>query len=88
MFRFTCFSVFELDARHSPGGLDDDTFELFAVRGGPALVEPDNDTLSAALVEIQMLTQEDLHDRLGAQNVGDTDRALRVGAGLALLLVP
>jgi glutaredoxin len=55
--------------------------------GGPALVEPDNDTLSAALVEIQMLTQEDLHDRLGAQNVGDTDRALRVGAGLALLLL-
>ena len=31
-----------------------------------ALVEPDNDTLSGALVEIQMLTQEDLHDRLGA----------------------
>jgi glutaredoxin len=55
--------------------------------GGPALVEPDNDTLSAALVEMQMLTQEDLHDRLGVQNVGDSERALRVGAGAALFLL-
>jgi glutaredoxin len=53
--------------------------------GGQALVEPDNDTLSAALVEIQMLTQEDLHDRLGVQNVGDADRALRAGIGAALV---
>ena len=55
--------------------------------GGPALVEPDNDTLSAALVEIQMLTQDDLHDRLAVQNVGDAERALRAGLGTALVLV-
>ena len=55
--------------------------------GGPALVEPDNDTVSAALVEIQMLTQEDLHDRLGVQNVGDTERAFRAGVGSALVLL-
>ena len=55
--------------------------------GGQALVEPDNDTLSGALVEIQMLTQEDLHDRLGVQNVGDTDRALRTAVGAAMVLV-
>src|SRR5574339_127501 len=39
--------------------------------GGPALVEPDNDTLSSALVELQMLTQQDVHERLALQNVGD-----------------
>lgn len=55
--------------------------------GGPALVEPDNDTLSAALVEIQMLTQDNLHERLVIQNVGDTERALRTGVGAALILL-
>jgi glutaredoxin len=55
--------------------------------GGPALVEPGNDTLSAALVELQMLTQEDLHERLAFQNVGDTERALRTGVGAALVLL-
>src|SRR5687767_1442944 len=54
--------------------------------GGQALIEPDNDTLSAALVEIQMLTQEDLHDRLGVQNVGDIERAMRAGVGAAIVL--
>jgi glutaredoxin len=55
--------------------------------GGDALVEPDNDTLSAALVEIQMLTQEDLHERLALQNVGDVERAVRTGLGAALVLL-
>jgi glutaredoxin len=55
--------------------------------GGSALVEPDNDTLSEALVELQMLTQEDVHERLGVQNVGDVERMMRVGAGAALMLV-
>lgn len=54
--------------------------------GGPPLVEPDNDTLSAALVELQMLTPDDLHERLAVQNVGDIERVLRVGFGAALLL--
>jgi glutaredoxin len=53
--------------------------------GGPALVEPDNDTLSSALVELQMLTQEDVHERMALQNVGDLERAVRAGVGIALI---
>lgn len=53
--------------------------------GGPALVEPDNDTLTAALVELEMLTDDDAHERMAVQNVGDLERALRTSAGLALL---
>ena len=52
--------------------------------GGSALVEPDNDTLTGALVEMDMLTEEDAHERLGVQNVGDFERVLRTGAGVAL----
>jgi glutaredoxin len=55
--------------------------------GGPALVEPDNDTLSAALVELQMLTQNEARERLGLQNVGDVERVARTTAGLALVAV-
>jgi len=54
--------------------------------GGTPLVEPDNDTLSSALVELQMLTQQDVHERLTLQNVGDLDRAMRAGAGTLLML--
>ena len=54
--------------------------------GGNTLVEPDNDTLGGALVELEMLTQDDLHERLALQNVGDTERVLRAGAGAAVLL--
>jgi glutaredoxin len=54
--------------------------------GSAALVEPDNDTLAGALVELEMLTQTDLHERLAVQNVGDTERMLRSGVGAALLL--
>lgn len=53
--------------------------------GGPALVEPDNETLAAALVERQMLTREQAHERLGLQNVGDLERVARTTAGLAML---
>jgi glutaredoxin-related protein len=55
--------------------------------GGPPLVEPDNDALTGALVEIDMLTQDDAHERLGVQNVGDLERVLRSTAGAALVLV-
>src|SRR5215203_2297139 len=55
--------------------------------GGPALVEPDNDTLAGALVEREMLSDEDVHDRLGLQNVGDIERVARATAGAALLAV-
>ena len=54
--------------------------------GGTALIEPENDTLSEALVELQMLTQEEVQERLAVQNVGDTERAIRAGVGGVLLL--
>lgn len=54
--------------------------------GGAALVEPDNDTLTGALVEMEMLTEIDAHERLGVQNVGDVERVLRTTAGAALAL--
>ena len=52
--------------------------------GGPALVEPDNETLAGALVEREMLTLEQAHERLGLQNVGDVERVARTTAGVAL----
>ena len=55
--------------------------------GGPPLVEPDNDSLTGALVERDMLAPEDVAERLAIQNVGDFERVLRTFAGAALLLV-
>jgi glutaredoxin len=55
--------------------------------GGQALVEPDNDTLTAALIEREMLSQDEAHERLGLQNVGDVERVARTTAGLALVAV-
>jgi glutaredoxin len=54
--------------------------------GGSALVEPDNDTLTGALVEMNMLTEDAAHERLGVQNVGDFERVLRTLGGAALML--
>lgn len=54
--------------------------------GGTALVEPENDTLSEALMELQMLTREQVQERMAVQNVGDAERIARTGAGAALLL--
>jgi hypothetical protein len=54
--------------------------------GGQALVEPDNDTLTGALIELQMLSEDDARDRLGVQNVGDFERVLRSVAGVVVLL--
>lgn len=53
---------------------------------GQPLVEPDNDTLTGALVEMQMLTQDEAVERLGVQNVGDLERIVRTVAGVALLV--
>ena len=53
--------------------------------GGEALVEPDNETLSAALVEREMLTLEQAHERLAIQNIGDVERVARTTIGAALL---
>jgi glutaredoxin-related protein len=49
--------------------------------GGPPLVEPDNDSLTGALVEIEMLSQDDAYGRLEIQYVGDLERVLRGAAG-------
>jgi glutaredoxin len=53
--------------------------------GGQALVEPDNETLAAALVEREMLTRDEAHQRLGIQNIGDVERVARTTAGLAMV---
>jgi len=55
--------------------------------GGEALVEPDNDTLTGALVERDMLSPEEALERLAVQNVGDFERVLRTLGGAALLIV-
>jgi mycoredoxin len=53
--------------------------------GGPALVEPSNDTLSGALIELSMLTQDEAYERLAVQNVGDSERAVRLVGGALVL---
>jgi glutaredoxin len=53
--------------------------------GGPPLVEPDNETLTEALVEIQMLRADEAIARLTAQNVGDLERVVRTVAGILLI---
>ena len=53
--------------------------------GGAPLVEPDNDSLTGALVEWDMLSNEVAKERLAVQNVGDFERVLRTTAGAALL---
>jgi glutaredoxin len=54
--------------------------------GGAPLVEPDNDALTGALVEREMLTDDEVTGRLAVQNVGDFERVLRTLSGAALLL--
>ena len=53
--------------------------------GGQPLVEPSNDTLTAGLVEMSMLTNDEAYERMTVQNVGDVERALRAGVGAAVL---
>jgi len=53
--------------------------------GGAPLVEPDNDLLTAALVERDMLTDDEVTERLAIQNVGDFERVLRTLSGAILL---
>jgi glutaredoxin-related protein len=79
----------DLDALERAKALNDGTRRTPTIDlelGGPALVEPENDTLTGALVELEMLTQEDVRERLAIQNVGDVERTIRAGAGLALLV--
>jgi glutaredoxin len=53
--------------------------------GGQALVEPDNEVLTEALVERQMLSRDEASERLALQNVGDVERVARTTAGVALV---
>jgi glutaredoxin len=55
--------------------------------GGTALVEPDNETLTGALVEMEMLTYKEVRERLDVQNVGDVERLGRTIGGLAMVAV-
>lgn len=53
--------------------------------GGDPLVEPSNDAITGALVEMAMLTHGDAAERLGIQNVGDLERIGRTAGGLTIL---
>lgn len=79
----------DLDALERAKGLNGGTRRTPIVDlglGGSALVEPENDTLTGALVELEMLTHDDVRERLAIQNVGDVERTIRTGAGFALLV--
>ena len=54
--------------------------------GGPPLVEPDNDALTGALIELEMLTEGHAQERLAVQNVGDMERVIRTATGAGLML--
>jgi glutaredoxin len=71
----------DLDALHRATSLNGGvrrtpTIDL-GLGGGP-LVEPNNDTLTGALVEVEMLSQDQADERLGVQNV-DVERVGRTG---------
>jgi hypothetical protein len=79
----------DLDALHTATSLNGGerrTPTIDLGLGGRALVEPDNDTLTGALVELDMLTDEAARERMAIQNVGDFERVLRSAAGVAILL--
>jgi glutaredoxin len=65
------------------GGRRTPTIDL-GLGGGP-LVEPTNDTLTGALVEVDLLSRGQADESLGVQNVGDVERAGRALAGLAIV---
>lgn len=68
-----------------PGSTERRTPVIDLGLGGEALVEPDNDTLTSALVEVEMLTRDDALERLTVQNVGDLERVVRTAAGVLLV---
>lgn len=79
----------DLDALHRAKALNNGVRRTPVIDlglGGPPLVEPDNDALSGALVERDMLAPDDVAERLAIQNVGDFERVLRTLAGAALLV--
>lgn len=79
----------DLDALERAKGLNGGARRTPAIDlgiGGGALVEPDNETLTAALMELEMLTPDGARERMALQNVGDAERTVRAGIGLALLV--
>jgi glutaredoxin len=79
----------DLDALHRAMALNGGTRRTPTIDlglGGPPLVEPDNDSLTGALIEVDMLSQDDAYVRLDVQNVGDFDRVLRTTAGASMWL--
>jgi glutaredoxin len=78
----------DLDALHRAAALNGGVRRTPTIDlgfGGAPLIEPDNDTLTGALIEKEMLSAEEVTDRLGVQNVGDVERIARTTAGLALM---
>ena len=67
-----------------PGSTDRRTPVIDLGLGGPPLIEPDNDTLTSALVEVEMLSRDDALERLAVQNVGDLERLARSATGIIL----
>ncbi len=54
---------------------------------GRTLIEPANAVLTDVLVELGLITPEQVRERMAVQNVGDLERVVRVGAGaLGLVL--
>lgn len=78
----------DLDALHRAAALNGGVRRTPTIDlglGGQALVEPDNDTITGALLEMEMLSADEVTDRLTVQNVGDAERLARTTAGLALV---
>jgi glutaredoxin len=72
-------------AKALTGGLRRTPTIDLGVGGGP-LIEPDNDTLTGALVEIDMLSQGQADERRTVQNVGDLERIARGMVGLTMVV--
>ncbi len=51
---------------------------------GEVLVEPGNRTLSEALVRNGLLDRQEASERIRRHNIGDLERGIRLGAGVAL----
>lgn len=53
---------------------------------GEVLVEPSNEFLTNALIRHAEIADAEARERLQVQNVGDAERAVRAGVGLAVLV--
>jgi glutaredoxin len=51
------------------------------------LVEPSNPTLAEALIRNGLLEPQQVHSRMQRRNVGDLERGIRIGGGVALAVL-